>query len=512
MIFDKFFHRISDTIKNSSESDNPKYQIFNFKNLQYKNFKSQGFNHYNKKYKNSDHFNSNANYNNLNSEGDKIYANSIAYLDFYDNVEWSKRNYQSFCKQGYISNVIVHRCISMITRSAASVKLQLFRERNYKKTEIQKHKIIDILNSPNRFQDQMSFFEAVYTSKLISGNAFILLVRGQNIENIDGVTANLDDIASLSGLGNRSSDNRNSLGSNMSRNHRSKIQSNNIAQNPDRIGNGERNRNQVTQLINLRPDRVNIIANKSGEVIGYRLYQGEKTIDYPVNNDMRYPDIIHLKYFHPLDDYYGLSPLEAAAYSIDLHNTALKWNQGLLQNSARPGGALVIKSNNNELLTEEQYQRLKMQINESYSGAINSGKPILLEGGLEWKEMSLSPKDMDFIEGKNSAARDIAQSLGVPPQLLGIPGDNTYSNMAEARLALWEQTILPLINSTLSALNSHFTPCFGNNLKIAYDQNAIPAMAIKQEKIWNRVKDADFLTRAEKCREVGVAYKRENEG
>ena len=57
---------------------------------------------------------------------------------------------------------------------------------------------------------------------------------------------------------------------------------------------------------------------------------------------------------------------------------------------------------------------------------------VLLEGGLDWREMSINPKDMDFIESKNSAAREIALAFGVPPQLLGINGDSTYSNMQEA--------------------------------------------------------------------------------
>lgn len=100
-------------------------------------------------------------------------------------------------------------------------------------------------------------------------------------------------------------------------------------------------------------------------------------------------------------------------------------------------------------LSDEQFGRLKEMIAEDFTGAANAGKAMILEGGLDWKEISLSPKDMDFIEGKHSAARDIALAFGVPPQLLGIPGDSTYSNLVEARAALWEQTILPLAENTI---------------------------------------------------------------
>ena len=74
-----------------------------------------------------------------------------------------------------------------------------------------------------------------------------------------------------------------------------------------------------------------------------------------------------------------------------------------------------------------------------------------MEGGLDWKPLSLTPKDMDFIEAKNSAAREIALALGVPPMLLGIPGDNTYSNYQEAQRTFWRQTVLPLVTRTARA-------------------------------------------------------------
>ena len=49
---------------------------------------------------------------------------------------------------------------------------------------------------------------------------------------------------------------------------------------------------------------------------------------------------------------------------------------------------------------------------------------------------------MDFIAGKHAAAREIALAFGVPPQLLGIPGDATYSNYREANGAFWRGTVV----------------------------------------------------------------------
>ena len=146
------------------------------------------------------------------------------------------------------------------------------------------------------------------------------------------------------------------------------------------------------------------------------------------------------------------SPIEAAAAAIDIHNTAARWNKALLDNSARPSGALVYTARDGNL-TPEQYERLKAELEQGFQGAANAGRPLLLEGGLDWKSMSLTPKDMDFIEAKHVAAREIALALGVPPMLLGIPGDNTYSNYAEANRTFWRQTVLPLVNRTAKALS-----------------------------------------------------------
>lgn len=154
-------------------------------------------------------------------------------------------------------------------------------------------------------------------------------------------------------------------------------------------------------------------------------------------------------------------------------------------------------------LSEEQYWRIKGQIDEQFSGAANAGRPLLLEGGLDWREMSLSPRDMDFIEARHAAARDIALAFGVPPQLLGIPGDNTYSNLAEARMALWEQTILPLVGATLEALSLWLAPYYGDALSIEGDTDDISALAPRRESVWERLQNADFLTNDEKRAAVG---------
>lgn len=353
---------------------------------------------------------------------------------------WSSRNYAKFAEEAYRRNVIAHRAIGMIAKGAASVPLLLYGQ---DRQEITRHPLLALLARPNPLQSSSALLEALYCHRLLSGNAYLQAVSPAGVA--------------------------------------------------------------PQELHLLRPDRVQVIAGRFGVPQGYRYKVGDEVTDYPVDRVTGASRILHLKEFHPLDDWYGLSPVEAAAYSIDQHNQAAAWNQSLLQNGARPTGALVVKMGEGATghLSEEQYWRIKQQIDEQFSGAGNAGRPLLLEGGLDWREMSLSPKDMDFIEARHASARDIALAFGVPPQLLGIPGDNTYSNLAEARLALWEQTILPLINSTLEGLSGWIAPLYGEALTIEANTDEISALAPRRDRIWERMQKADFLSDDEKRAAVG---------
>ena len=257
----------------------------------------------------------------------------------------------------------------------------------------------------------------------------------------------------------------------------------------------------------LRPDRIAVIPGAGGIPKAYRYTIDARSIDIPVDAISGQSRVLHVKTFHPLDDWYGMSPVEAAAYSIDQHNQCGAWNQALLQNGARPSGALLVKAGDGQAgtLSESQYQRLKVQLDDQFSGSINAGRPLLLEGGLEWKEMSMSPRDMDFLNIKHSSARDIALAFGMPPQLLGIPGDNTYANLKEARVALWEQTILPLLETVTDALNNWLVPMFDTGLSLMLDQDAIPILAEKRDAYWARIAQADFLSADEKRKLLGIS-------
>lgn len=256
----------------------------------------------------------------------------------------------------------------------------------------------------------------------------------------------------------------------------------------------------------LRSDRVEILPDARGYPARYR-YNGNGTYSY-----YEAKDVLHIKFFHPLNDWYGYSPIQAAAKSIDVHNSCNDYNKALLDNSARPSGALKYKPepDASQNLTDEQYNRLKNQFEEQYTGSANAGKPLILEGGLDWLPMSFNQKDMQFIENKDQAAREIAICMGIPPMMLGIKGDSTYSNFSEANRAFYRQTVIPTANFALKEFERYFKQQFPD-LFIEIDEDKISALADERTELWDRVGKAEYISANEKRSLTGYAEYTETE-
>lgn len=257
------------------------------------------------------------------------------------------------------------------------------------------------------------------------------------------------------------------------------------------------------ELFALRPDRVEVIPGADGWPIAYEYRLATRSVRLAPEDENGWPEVIHIKALHPTDDHYGAGALRAADEAIAVHNAASRWNRALLENAARPSGALVYDAGDGSSLTSEQFDRLRDELSKAFSGQANAGRPMLLDGGLKWQSMALSPADMDFAELKSGAARDIALAFGVPPMLLGLPGDNTYSNYREANRALWRLTLLPLADKLLAALQEGLSPWFPD-AKLSVDLDQVPALSEDRERLWKQVSEAEFLNDDEKRAMLGL--------
>ncbi|MGC4025148.1 MAG: phage portal protein [Mesorhizobium sp.] len=354
-------------------------------------------------------------------------------------ARWTRRDYASLARAGFMGNPVAHRAVRMICEAVAAVPLLAFEG----ETELNAHPLLDLLARPNPRQAGGTFFEALYGHLLLSGNAYLELIE---------------------------------------------------------VGP------QARELHLLRPDRVTVISDSSGWPTALEHREGSKKRRVSLGLDPG-GGAMQLSLFHPLDDHYGFAPLEAALVALDTHAAAARWNKGLLDNSARPSGALVYAPKDGGNLSGEQFDRLKTELEEGYSGPARAGRPLLLEGGLDWKPMALTPKDMDFVEAKHSASRDIALAFGVPPMLLGIPGDSTYSNYQEANRAFYRLTVLPLIARTLRDLSAWLAPLYEDRVRLWFDADGIEGLAAERDALWARVSAAGFLNDDEKRAAVGYGVR-----
>ncbi|MEL7097969.1 MAG: phage portal protein [Pseudomonadota bacterium] len=303
------------------------------------------------------------------------------------------------------------------------------------------HPVLDLLARPNLAQGRAEMFEALYGQLLLSGNAYIEAVAGESAMPLE--------------------------------------------------------------LHVLRSDRMSVVPGQDGWPVAFEYAVGGRKHRFDARGVPS--PVCHIKSFHPQDDHYGLSPMQAAAMALDVHNSASRWSKALLDNAARPSGAIVYKSADGQgNLSTDQYERLVSEMESHHQGARNAGRPMLLEGGLDWKPMGFSPSDMEFQKTKEAAAREIALAFGVPPMLLGIQGDATYANYQEAHRAFYRLTVLPLATRVTAALADWLGGFGGAAVLLSPDLDQVPALTAERDAQWSRVAAADFLTVAEKRSMLGL--------
>ncbi|MEL7280164.1 MAG: phage portal protein [Pseudomonadota bacterium] len=304
------------------------------------------------------------------------------------------------------------------------------------------HPLLALVRAPNPMQGKAELFEALYGQLLLTGNAYV-----------------------------------------------------------EAVGGGEAL--MPVELHVLRSDRMSVVPGADGWPVAYEYAVSGRKHRFAIGEGPS--PVCHLKSFHPQDDHYGFSPLQSAAQAVDVHNAASRWSKALLDNAARPSGAIIYTGADGQgSLSNDQYDRLLSEMESMHQGARNAGRPMLLEGGLDWKPMGFSPSDMEFQKTKENAAREIALAFGVPPMLLGIPGDATYSNYQEANRAFYRLTVLPLAMRVSSTL-ADWLQCYnGEAMELKPDLDQVPALSAEREAQWTRVSNADFLTQDEKRALLGL--------
>ncbi|MFA5584178.1 MAG: phage portal protein [Bacteriovoracaceae bacterium] len=288
---------------------------------------------------------------------------------------YAEKDYENFSKETYLKNIIGFRCILEIAQACSFVEWYLNKRISEDQSEyVNNHELNDLMNRPNADQSWNMLIYRAAAFLVLSGNSFFERVR---LETRKG--------------------------------------------------------RYPKEMYVLRPDRIKMIPSKDGRIASYEYstsYGKQQFEIDPISGDC---DLLHLKLFHPTNDFWGASAVEPASREIDSSNEATDWNMSLIRNQGRPGMVFTLVGD----ISDEQFDLIERQIEEKFSGSQNAGRNMVLTGdsGTKAEPYSFTPQEMEFIEGNREMSRRIALAFGVPPQLLGIPGDTTYCLPADTMIA-----------------------------------------------------------------------------
>jgi len=339
--------------------------------------------------------------------------------------------------ESYMQNNVAYACITMVAEQAAHLPFEVFV--NDKKQD--NHPLLTLLNNPNPGEAKDFFFEKVYSYWQIDGSSYIEAAYSDRSPDF--------------------------------------------------------NPGEPVWLYSLRPNRVSITPGKNFIPAFYEFDKNGKKVRFNVTV-LGKSNLLQLKKFHPLNDYFGMSSLMPAAWAIDQHNNASQWNLNLLRDAAQPTGNLIVEG----ALTLEQRNVLHQELDEKFSGPNASRRPMILEDGVTWKENSMTPRDMDFLKMKKSSAADIALAFGVPLVLLNTE-QAKFENLQASNEQLWSNTVLPLVNNVVMELNMWLSPRYGPNVRIAVDLSRVPVLMQRRSRELEALEKITFLTINEKRKRVG---------
>ncbi len=349
-------------------------------------------------------------------------------------ANWMKRDSLTFAKEGYTQNVITYRCVRLLSRSAARVPWCLEDIKTGEK--INEHPMLDLLRRPNPVDRSASaFFERAFGFYLIAGENFM--------EGVGPVTG------------------------------------------------------PPMELYANEPWQMEV---KPGDTVPSQFIfrAGGGKVVWDVDALDGASDILHTKMFNPLDRWRGMSPIQAAAFSIDQHNAAGEWNASLLQNGAQPTLALIYKgTGDNPILTTDQRKVVREEIDKFWAGPGNAGKVQLVPGNFDMKAVSATNKEMDWLLGKQLSAKEIALAYDVPEQLVGVEGSQKFDNYAQARLALWEDGVLPLMATFGEDLGFWLGPAFDldmTKMRLTHSLDDVEALSPRRQAKWDRAASSSGFT------------------
>jgi len=212
------------------------------------------------------------------------------------------------------------------------------------------------------------------------------------------------------------------------------------------------------ELWTLPPDLVHPVLERPRGISGYN-FDNFQEKDNPIPPE----NIRHDKFWGGDDPIWGISPVEPAAIMIDMNLASRKWNLSVLQNGGRMDGAWVVPTP----MGLNERNQTEQKIHGKYRGYSNAGKAPVMDAGMTFVPTAYTPTELDWLESVRRNEGGIANTVNIPPQLIGDTSATTYNNMGEAKAASYTEEIFPVLDRIYAGWRRWLVPMYPD-LKSAY--------------------------------------------
>ncbi len=258
---------------------------------------------------------------------------------------------------------------------------------------------------------------------------------------------------------------------------------------------------RVIRLWPLRPDWMRPVRSAKEFIGGYQFaIPGREPITLAAR------DVLDFKLFDPMNLYRGYPPAAVAGRVGDVDNATTDYLKMFMEKGGMPPGLLKTK----QKLLDQDVSDIRRRWGERYGGPEHWLEPAVLDSDAKFQQMGMTFKDMGFdVLDARSEAR-ICMVMNVPPIIVGakIGLDRaTYSNYGEARLAWWEDTLIPQYRNFESVIANDLAPEFGDGLSVEFDLGDVPALKEGEDSKWGRANEGlarGYLTVNEARAVVGL--------
>jgi HK97 family phage portal protein len=223
------------------------------------------------------------------------------------------------------------------------------------------------------------------------------------------------------------------------------------------------------ELWPLNPVRAENIVDESGNQVGYfRIQEKQGTKDIPV--DM----VIHAQRPNPLNPYWGMSPLQSLAYTVDADVAMVRANRSLANNNNMPPAVITDQN----IKTPQQLIETQEALDVRWSQDLK-GKPLVLPNGTHFLRLALTPQELDYLASREWNVREICAPFDVLPSIFD-PTSATYSNLSASIEYMWEAGVIPQLGVIRDALNlGLISREESSTLRVTYDLSEVKALKVQ---------------------------------